>query len=79
MAKFKYIDDDYYRRADETVSTLIVNDSTVVYLHYQNGYYSYFVGLSNLMKYLENGDTSGRLFCSDNTEDFENMALLFEK
>jgi len=72
-----YVEPLWYIHPDETVQTVIVNGLNVVYLHYKNGYYSYIVGLENLMKFLD-GDTSARLFCSDNTEDFENIAKLFE-
>ena len=77
MAKFYYLPEMYYVKADETVETLIVNDCQVVYLHYKNGYYSYIIGLDNLSKFLH-GDTSVRFFCADNTVDFEKMATLFE-
>ena len=77
MAKFTYIEEQYYRTAGETVQTVIVNDSQVVYLHYKDGYYSYILGLDNLLRFLD-GDTNARFFCSDNTEDFENISKLFE-
>jgi hypothetical protein len=77
MAKLFYMEPLWYITAGETVQTIIVNGCNVVYLHYKNGYYSYIVGLENLKKFLD-GDTNARLFCSDNTEDFENISKLFE-
>lgn len=77
MAKFTYLPETYYIKADETVQTVIVNGRQVVYLHYKNGYYSYILGLDNLSKFLH-GDTNARFFCSDNTEDFEKIGELFE-
>lgn len=77
MAKFVYLDSIYYKKADESVQTVIINDSQVVYIHYKNGYYSYIVGLDNLLGFL-NGNVNARFFCSDNTEDFENIGNLFE-
>lgn len=78
MNKIYYTETQWYIRPDESVETIIVNDTNVVFMHYHNGYYSYFLGLENLMKYINDGDTSGRFFCSDNTEDFENIGKLFE-
>ena len=77
MATFQYLPEMYYRRSDETVQTVIVNGRQVVYLHYKNGYYSYIFGLENLIDFL-NGCVNARFFCSDNTEDFENISKLFE-
>ena len=77
MAKFNYLPEMYYRRSDETVQTIIVNGAQVVYLHYKNGYYSYILGLENLIDFL-NGNINARFFCSDNTEDFEKIGELFE-
>ena len=77
MVTFKYLPEMYYRRSDETVQTVIVNDCQVVYLHYKDGYYSYIIGLENLMGFL-NGDTNCRFFCSNNTTEFESMVRMFE-
>ena len=77
MVTFQYLHDIYYRRSDETVQTIIVNYCQVVYLHYKDGYYSYIMGLENLIDFL-NGNTNVRFYCSDNTTDFENMARIFE-
>lgn len=77
MAKFRYLENEYLAKADETVQTIIVNDSAVVYLHYKNGYYSYIQGVGNLLAFL-NGDVNARFFCSDNTEDFEKIGELFD-
>lgn len=77
MAKFVYVEPQWYITAGETVQTIIVNGFSVVYMHYKNGYYSYILGLENLKKFLD-GDTNARFFCSDNTEDFENVSKLFD-
>ena len=77
MAKFNYLPEIYYRRSDETVQTVIVNGTQVVYLHYKDGYYSYILGLENLLDFL-NGNVNARFFCSDNTVDFERIGELFE-
>lgn len=77
MAKIHYTSSQWYIRPDESVETIIVNGTNVVFIHYWNGYYSYFLGLEDLMKYVNDGDTSGRFFCSDNTEEFEKIGELF--
>lgn len=77
MAKFNYLPEMYYRRSDETVQTIIVNGCQVVYLYYKDGYYSYIIGLENLIDFL-NGNVNVRFYCSDNTTDFENMVRIFE-
>ena len=77
MAKFHYSYPMWYIRPYETVQTIIVNGSKVVFMHYKNGYYSYFLSLENLMKFLNEGDTSVRFFCADNTEAFEQISKLF--
>lgn len=60
----------WYIKPDETVNTIIINGTSVVYEHCKNGYYSYINGLENLKKFLD-GDTSARFFCADNPHDFE--------
>lgn len=45
-------------------------------MHYKDGYYSYFVGLDNLQKFLE-GDTNARMLCAEDIETFENISMLF--
>ena len=77
MAKFVYVEPQWYITAGETVQTVIINGCKVVFLHYKNGYYSYIVGLENLKRFLD-GDVNARFFCSDNTEEFEKIAKLFE-
>ena len=76
MVKLTYIEPIWYIKADETVQTCIINKDNVVinvvYVHYKNGYYSYIFGLDSLMNFL-NGDVNERRYCSDNTEDFENL------
>ena len=78
MAKFIYLEPQWYITAGETVQTIIINGCKVVYLHYKNGYYSYFLCLENLYNFLSKGDVTARFFCSDNTEDFENISKIFE-
>ena len=76
IPKIVYLEEQYYITAGESVETCIIEGRHVVYIHYKNGYYSYFVGLENLLKYLNEGDPSGRLLCVENTEVFENLLSL---
>ena len=75
-ADFKYLDNVWYIRPDETVTTIIINGINVAYMHYKNGYYSYFTDLESLNKFLD-GDTSARFFCAESMKEFENISILF--
>ena len=75
-ADFRYLDNVWYIRPDETVTTIIINGINVAYMHYKDGCYSYFTDLESLNKFLD-GDTKARFFCSDDMDTFENISILF--
>lgn len=63
---------DYIRNAGETVETVILNGTRVIYIHFENGYYSLLEGVDNLHTFLC-GDTSVRFACTESMEEAEKI------
>ena len=76
MVHIQETNETVYIRPDKTIETIIINGREVVYVVYENGYYSFCHGLENLRKFLE-GDTGARLICLDHYEDFAKICELF--
>lgn len=53
---------EYLRDAGETVQCCVLSDNTLIFVHFENGYYSIIEGVKSLYKFLS-GDTSERIAC----------------
>jgi hypothetical protein len=63
---------DYIRNAGETVETVILNGKRVIYIHFENGYYSLLEGVDNLHAFLC-GDISVRFACTESMEETDKI------
>lgn len=66
--KHIWLETEYLRNAGETIEACIINGERIIYVHYENGYYSLIEGIKNLMNFL-NGDTSERFACCETMND----------
>lgn len=57
----QYLDTTYIR-PDETIETILLDNETIVYVHYKNGYASIIENLRFLLDFL-GGDVNARWMC----------------
>ena len=63
-----WLETEYLRSAGETIEACIIDGKRIIYVYYENGYYSLIEGIKNLMNFL-NGDTSERFACCETMND----------
>lgn len=74
----KWFEVEYIRNASETVQPCMLDDDTLVYVHYVNGYFSLFDSLKALHEFL-NGDTSARRSCFSDEEGLESALKTYSE
>ena len=57
----QYLDTTYIR-PDETIDTILLDNETIVYVHYKNGYASIIESLASLLNFLD-GQIGARWMC----------------
>ena len=63
-----WLNTEYINHAGETIETCIINGKRVIYVHYENGYYSLIEGVKNLLNFLH-GDTTERFACCETMDE----------
>lgn len=69
----QYIDTTYIT-ASESIDTILLDNETLVYVHYKNGYASIIESLQFLLAFLD-GDVNARWMCVEDNEDAVDAVL----
>lgn len=78
QVSIKYLDTSFipWRRADETIDTVLVENSSgepdLYFIHLSpQGFYSVFGSMHDLLDYVVNGNNEHRLFTTDKEDEIE--------
>ena len=69
----QYLDTTYIT-ASESIDTVLLDNETIVYVHYKHGYASIIENLQALLNFL-NGDVNARWMCVADNEDAVDSVL----